>query len=245
MQLFYTPDIDLSLDRYTLDEEESNHCVKVLRMRSGETLNLCDGRGNMIEARVADPHPKRCVVEIVSVRPDYNRRPYRLHVAAAPTKNIERYEWFVEKATEIGVDRLTPVLCEHSERKIIKTDRIEKVATSAMKQSLKAFHPQIDPLTPLKDIITAPFDGQKFIAHCEPDPDKRPLVRSAAPGTDTLILIGPEGDFAPAEIALAKKHGFRSVSLGESRLRTETAGIAAVHTIALVNEHFEQREQNP
>ena len=236
MQLFYTPDIDLSKPDYTLSEEESKHCVRVLRLGNGDEVWMCDGRGNMLHGRIADDNPKRCRVEITGYTPDFERRPYTLHIAAAPTKNIERFEWFVEKATEIGVDRITPLLTEHSERKVIKTERIGKVATSAVKQSLKAFHPVIDPLTPFRELVSTPFDGLKLIAHCEPDPGKRPLGSLLTKATPVLILIGPEGDFSPAEIAFALSHGFRSVSLGRSRLRSETAGVAAAHTVALINE---------
>ena len=236
MHLFYTPDIDLSKPDYTLTEDESNHCVRVLRLVNGDEIWMCDGRGNMVYGRISDAHPKHCLVEITGCTPDFERRPYTLHIAAAPTKNIERFEWFIEKATEIGIDRITPLLSEHSERKVIKPERIEKVATSAMKQSLKAYHPVIDPLTSFRDLVSAPFDGEKLIAHCEPDPDKRPLSSSFSKGSPVLILIGPEGDFSSSEISFALAHGFRSVSLGQSRLRSETAGVVATHTVALINE---------
>ena len=157
MLLFYAPDITTPL--YTLDEVESGHCVRVLRLREGDTLNITDGRGTLYDAEVVDPHPKRCSVRIVAEHHNWEQRPYTLTIAVAPTKNIDRIEWFVEKATECGIDRIIPTLCDHSERKVVKGERLDKIAISAMKQSLKAYLPQIDPLTPLREVLAMPFEG--------------------------------------------------------------------------------------
>ena len=233
MHIFYTP--ELSGKTYTLDETESKHCVRVLRLEKGDEITLVDGRGGFFTAEIADPNPKRCTVNVVKSELNFGLRNFQVQVAIAPTKNIERLEWFLEKATEIGIDRVTPLLCRHSERKEIKHDRLEKVMVSAMKQSLKAYLPQLDELTKFADFIKQPFSGQKFIAHCEEQ--HRELLKNAMkPGENYLILIGPEGDFSPEEIETAIAAGFLPVSLGDSRLRTETAGVVACHTFNLLNE---------
>ena len=233
MLLFYAPDITTPL--YTLDEIESGHCVRVLRLQEGDTLNITDGRGTLYDAEVVDAHPKRCSVRIVAEHHNWEQRPYGLTVAVAPTKNIDRIEWFVEKATECGIDTIIPTLCDHSERKIIKGERLEKIAISAMKQSLKAYLPTIAPLTPLREVLTAPFEGTKLIAHCEEEAERVFIGSELKAGDNVLILIGPEGDFSPEEIALARENGFREVSLGDCRLRTETAALAATMYTAFVN----------
>lgn len=232
MHIFYTP--DLSGNTYTLDESESKHCVRVLRLEQGDEIILVDGRGGMFTAEIEDPNPKRCAVKIIRSELNSGQRNYSVHIAIAPTKNIERIEWFLEKATEIGLDRITPLICRFSERKEIKNDRLEKVMVSAMKQSLKAHLPQLDHLTRFSDFIAQPFDGQKFIAHCD-DQHRDLLKKMIAPNQHYLILIGPEGDFSSEEIEAALKAGFHPVSLGESRLRTETAGLVACHTFHLMN----------
>ncbi len=233
MHIFYTPDI--SGKAYTLDETESKHCIRVLRLAKGDEVTLVDGRGGLFTAEIEDPNPKRCLVKVTQEQLDFGLRKFKVHLAIAPTKNIERTEWFLEKATEIGVDRVTPLLCRYSERKEIKNERLEKVMVSAMKQSLKAFLPKLDELTKFSEFIRQPFSGQKFIAHCEEQ--QRELLKNAVkPGENYLILIGPEGDFSSEEIELALKSGFQPVSLGESRLRTETAGVVACHTFNLLNE---------
>lgn len=235
MLLFYAPDITTPL--YTLDEVESGHCVRVLRLREGDRLHITDGRGTLYEAEVVEPHHKHCSVRIVAEHDQWQRRPYGLTVAVAPTKNIDRTEWFVEKATECGIDRIIPILCDHSERKVVKTERLEKIAASAMKQSLKAYLPQVDELTPLREVLSMPFEGVKLIAHCEDEGEKVFIGSELRAGENVLVLIGPEGDFSPEEIALARKSGFKEVSLGESRLRTETAALAATMYTAFVNEN--------
>lgn len=240
MQLFYTPDLTEAA-HYTLGPEESRHAVGVLRLRVGERIQLTDGCGLWAEAEVLPgATAKECTVRILSRTDNYGRRPYKLHVAIAPTKNTDRYEWFLEKATELGIDRITPILCEHSERKVLRRDRGEKIVLSAVKQSLKAYVPQLDELTPFREFIAStsaegtPIYKERFVAYCDegtPLQDRVALFPafSAAAGLsrEFCVLIGPEGDFSPAEIALAREAGFVPVTLGESRLRTETAGVMA------------------
>ena len=233
MHIFYTP--ELSGLSYTLDETESKHCVRVLRLEKGDEIILVDGRGGFFTAEITYPNPKRCMVDVIKTELNSGRRNFQVQVAIAPTKNIERLEWFLEKATEIGIDRVIPLLCRYSERKEIKNERLEKVMISAMKQSLKAFLPQLGELTRFADFIKQPFDGQKFIAHCE-EQHRDKLKTVLVPGGNYLILIGPEGDFSTEEIEMAVSEGFRPVSLGDSRLRTETAGVVACHTFNLLNE---------
>ena len=233
MHIFYTPDI--SSDSYTLSETESKHCIRVLRLEKGDEITLVDGRGGFFSAEISDPNPKHCTVNVVKSELNFGLRNFQVHVAIAPTKNIERIEWFLEKATEIGIDRVTPLLCRYSERKEIKTDRLEKVMVSVMKQSLKAFLPHLDPLTRFNDFVSQSYNGQKFIAHCE-EQSRDLLKNKIVTGENYLILIGPEGDFSNEEIELAIQAGFHPVSLGESRLRTETAGIVACHTFNLMNQ---------
>ncbi|MDR3365833.1 MAG: 16S rRNA (uracil(1498)-N(3))-methyltransferase, partial [Prevotellaceae bacterium] len=222
--LFYTPDI--SGDTYTLSEEESRHCVRVLRLGAGDAVHLIDGRGGLYAAQIAEAHDRRCTVRVTGVQREVGKRSGYLHVALAPTKNIERYEWFLEKATEIGVDEVTPLLCERSERRTVKAERLMKVVTAAVKQSLKAYHPTLNPIQDFAALVAQPFDGVKCIAHCMASP-KTPLRHAAHAHGRTLVLVGPEGDFSPAEVALARQNGFMEVSLGNSRLRTETAGVVA------------------
>lgn len=234
MQLFYAPDI--VPPRHTLSEEESKHCVRVLRLGVGDELHLTDGRGNLYRCRVTDPNPKRCAVETVETIAEYGRMPYGLTIAVAPTKNIERFEWFLEKATEVGVSEIVPLLCERSERRALKIERAERVVVSAMKQSLKAFCPALRPLTPLDDLLAEPFDGRRLIAHCDaPRMEKRHLFDTLRPHENLLVLIGPEGDFSPAEIDAALRAGFEEITLGRQRLRTETAAVVATVMAATRN----------
>ena len=234
MQLFYAPEI--SLPRYTLPEEESKHCVRVLRMSIGDELFLTDGRGSMYRCKVVNDNVKRCEVEVVEHLEEYGRLPYSLSMAVAPTKNIDRFEWFLEKATEVGISEVWPIECEHSERRQIKEDREEKVITAAVKQSLKAYHPTLHPLTPLKRLLAMPFDGQKYIAHCNSEIGEREYLGSIVKkGGNVLILIGPEGDFSPEEIKFALQNGFKPISLGNQRLRTETAAVVATVITSTIN----------
>ena len=244
MHLFYTPDI--SGDFHLLSEEESRHCVKVLRLNAGDVIHLTDGAGNLFESEIVTIDGKRCQVKIgrnllaaggqqsaSSHSGAFGRRNYRLHIAIAPTKNIERFEWFLEKSTEIGIDEITPLICEHSERRQLRIDRLQKVITSAVKQSLKAWHPRLNEPVDFRKFIQGNSDGNKFMAYIT---DGAPLLQNVCQkDADAIILIGPEGDFSPFEVNAATKMGFRVVSLGNSRLRTETAGIIACHTLYLIN----------
>jgi len=232
MQLFYAP--ELKGEFHTLEEQESKHCIKVLRKKAGDTINLTDGKGNMFLAELTNENSRRCELKVIETKREYGKRNYHIHLAVAPTKNINRYEWFLEKATEIGVDEITPVLCQRSERKVVKPDRLSKVITAALKQSVKAYHPILNDVIKLKDLIKKDYSEQKFIAYVEEG--EHPSLQSVyTKGKDALILIGPEGDFSPEEVSLALKNGFVTVSLGNSRLRSETAGITACHTLALLN----------
>lgn len=231
MQIFYTPDILL---RPELPEEEAGHCVRVLRLTEGDEILLTDGKGTFYKAAIIRPHPKHCEVSIVQTWTQPALWPFYLHVAVAPTKHIDRMEWFVEKATEIGIDEITCLNCRFSERREIKPARLEKILVSAMKQSRKARLPKLTGMTDFKTFVAQPFEGRKFIAHCEEE-EKALLTQVYRPGENALILIGPEGDFSPEEIRLAKASGFEPVSLGESRLRTETAALVACHTVHVLN----------
>ena len=233
MYLFYTPQIE-SVN--FLSEEESAHCVRVLRYGKGDEILLTDGRGTTYNARIVNPHPKHCEFEILSCEKQEPNHHFHLHIAMAPTKNIERVEWMVEKTTEIGVDEITPLLCRFSERKQLREDRLEKIILSAAKQSLTPYLPILHPLTGFTDFIdqTRVLNAQKYIAHCYKD-QKSELRDEIRRGEDCIILIGPEGDFSEQEVEYALSAGYRPVSLGKSRLRTETAAIAACHTAVLMN----------
>ena len=233
MQLFYAPEITTPL--YTLPEEESGHCVRVLRLKEGDSLHITDGRGTLYRAVVEEAHHKHCTIRIVEEHHEWEKRPYSLTIAVAPTKNIDRIEWFVEKATECGIDRIVPILCDHSERKVVKTERLEKIAASAMKQSLKAYLPQIDSLTPVREFLAEESNATKLIAHCEEDMERIFMGDLLRKGENVVVLIGPEGDFSKEEIEAARKAGFQEVTLGNSRLRTETAALAAAMFTAFVN----------
>ena len=234
MQLFYSSDIIPPI--HTLSEEESKHCVRVLRLGVGDKLHITDGKGNLYHCRIVEAHQHHCTVEVVETFAEYEKLPYSLTMAVAPTKNIDRYEWFLEKATEVGVSRFIPIECDHSERRTIKHDRALRVVTSAVKQSIKAYHPALDELTSVRQLIQTPFEGRKFIAHCDSSFEKRDYLPSIIKKTENiLILIGPEGDFSPEEINFALENGFESISLGNQRLRTETAAVAATIMVATIN----------
>ncbi|MBN2805919.1 MAG: 16S rRNA (uracil(1498)-N(3))-methyltransferase [Prolixibacteraceae bacterium] len=233
MNIFFTPDI--SGAHATLSEEESMHCIRVLRHRQGDLLTLIDGKGTLYKATITEANPKSCGVEVVETFPGFEQRNYHLHVAIAPTKNIDRFEWFLEKATEIGIDEITPLLCEHSERKQLKPERLEKILVSAMKQSLKASLPRLNNFVTFDSLIKTVNGNNTFMAHCYPG-EKMHLARAAKGMEKVLVMIGPEGDFSLNEVAAAKARGCREVTLGQSRLRTETAGITAVSMINVLNE---------
>lgn len=232
MIIFYAPDIDTCPE---LPEEESGHAVRVLRHAEGDEIEVVDGQGVWYHCRITAAHPKHCGLEILSRRFD-EHWPYRVELAIGPTKNLDRMEWWLEKATEMGLDRFTPLLCRFSERRELKTERMRKIAVSAMKQSLKATLPEIDAMTDIKRFLKEPFDGQKFIAHCMEDQPRQLLSHLVKPGMPVRVLIGPEGDFSPEEVVLALANGYQPVSLGNQRLRTETAALVSVHTIHIMNE---------
>ena len=232
MEIFWTDRIEAGL--CLLGEEESAHCVRVLRHREGDNVCVIDGVGTMYECVLSQASPKAAVARIEKANPGWGSHPYRLEMAVCPTKNIDRYEWFVEKATEVGTDRFVPVIGDHSERKVLKTERLRRIVLSAAKQSLKAAVPEIaEPLT-VKEFIASVADSPalKMIACCfEDESHPRTSVMQALSGTDRreyIVLIGPEGDFSREEVRLAIEAGFIPVHLGESRLRTETAALAAV-----------------
>ncbi len=232
MHLFYTPDIAGS--DYTLNEDESKHAIRVLRLNIGDEVKLVDGKGGMYNAKVTDPNPKRCKLEITKTVRDFGKKPYHIHIAVAPTKNLDRMEWFVEKAVEIGIDEISFLKCARSERKELKLDRLEKIAVSAMKQSLKAYLPRLNELTPYKTFLTNlnSISGT-YIAHLE-EGNRQDLKQIDTSIKSICVLIGPEGDFTPEEIELALAKGIKPVTLGESRLRTETAALVACHTLNLL-----------
>ncbi len=234
MQLFYNPNISENDTSFSFDKEESRHIVKVLRKKSGDNLYITNGKGWLFEAELALADIKHCSVNIKSksIKP---KRNYNLHLAVAPTKMNDRYEWFLEKTTEIGIKTVTPIICDHSERKVIKAERFEKIIQSAMKQSLQYYLPVLNEPISFKDFMSKDYSGQKFIAHCE-ETDKKSLKSQLKTKEDYTILIGPEGDFSVKEIEMALQHNYIPVTLGETRLRTETAAIAACHSVAFINE---------
>jgi 16S rRNA (uracil1498-N3)-methyltransferase len=232
MHLFYTPDI--RGDYYTLNEEESKHCVRVLRLQSEDQVFLIDGKGGFYTASIMDPHPKRTLLKITETKQGYGQRNHYLHVAIAPTKNIERTEWFLEKATEIGIDEVSLIITDRSERKEVKPERLRKVITSAVKQSVKAYHPVLNEPVNFKKFIQGHQEFDKYIAHCM-EGEKLSLKTDLRLHGRYLILIGPEGDFSPLEVELALAEGFQPITLGDSRLRTETAALEACFEINFLN----------
>ena len=234
MHIFYTPEITADSTAYSLSEEESKHAIRVLRLEVDDQVQLVDGQGGFYTANIADAHPKRTILRIISSEPHYGKRNHYLHIAVAPTKNIERLEWFLEKATEIGIDEVTLLLCQRSERKDAKVERLNKIITSAVKQSIKAYHPMLNALTSFDQLIHKPFEGQKFIAHCLPEA-KVALASALRLKGKCLVLIGPEGDFSEKEIADALQNGFEPITLGDSRLRTETAALEACFEVNFLN----------
>ncbi|MCK7590898.1 16S rRNA (uracil(1498)-N(3))-methyltransferase [Subsaxibacter sp. CAU 1640] len=234
MQLFFNPDIDEHTPQLTFSNEESKHIVKVLRKSVGDELDITNGKGWLFKAQITLADIRNCIATISS-KTFQDRRNYRLHLAVAPTKMNDRYEWFLEKATEIGIDTITPIICDHSERKVIKPDRFEKIIQSAMKQSNQLYLPTLNDAVSFKDFIKQDFEGALFIGHCE-ETQRKSLKNELKATQDITILIGPEGDFSVKEIEIALKHKFIPVTLGETRLRTETAAIVACHSVAFVNE---------
>ena len=234
MELFYAFEADGRVCR--LDADESGHCVRVLRHRTGDEIHVIDGVGTMYRCRLVDDNPRGAEAEVLEAFPGWGGHPYRLTVACCPTKNNDRFEWFVEKATEVGVDRIFPVIGDRSERKVYKTDRALRIALSAAKQSLKARIPVIDGPLSVRDFIRQPGEGLKLIAYCFEGDTRRISIQEALrgyDGRDVTVLIGPEGDFSPEEARLAVEHGFVPVHLGASRLRTETAAVLAATAVYL------------
>ncbi|WP_291106411.1 16S rRNA (uracil(1498)-N(3))-methyltransferase [Flavobacterium sp. UBA6195] len=234
MQLFYNPDIKQGDITFFFDKEESKHIVKVLRKKESDTIFITNGLGFLFESKIILASEKKCEVKITKEtfqEPDK----FYTHIVVAPTKMNDRLEWFLEKATEIGIHEITPIICDHSERKVYKIDRAEKIIQAAMKQSLHYYIPKINEPISFSQFVKLNIDGQKFIAHCE-ETDKKSFKNEVNKDKKVTILIGPEGDFSTKEINLAIENGFIPVTLGNTRLRTETAALVACHTIALINE---------
>lgn len=231
MQIFYVP--DLIRDNNCLNEAESHHAIKVMRMQNGDKINLVDGKGTFYKAIISDAHPKHTQVEIEEALPAFEKRPYELHIAISPLKNTDRFEWFLEKATEIGIDRITPIICKRTEKKGFNAERAHRIVESAMKQSLKAYCPVIDAPIPFTEFIKQENNNVKLIAYCEGE--RKPINEVYTPAQNTTILIGPEGDFTEEEVETGKQKGYIPITLGNSRLRTETAGIVACHSFFYIN----------
>ena len=228
MHRFYCPDI---ADTLMLGEEDSRHCVKVLRMGEGDTIEVVDGNGTLYTCRITMAHSKRCAIEVLEKQFQPPHWGHQIVLGIAPTKNLDRIEWLVEKCVEMGVDRIIPLRCHNSERTVLKTERLKKIMVSAMKQSLKATLPRLDEMTPIENVLCEPFDGTRCIAYCDemlPREERQTIIDVYQPGNDVMVLIGAEGDFSPEEVRAARDAGFGPVTLGESRLRTETAGMMAV-----------------
>ena len=233
MNVFYLPDAQIGT--VSFPEDESKHIVRVLRMREGDGFYVTDGKGNMYDAELIDAHPKRATVILSNQRRGYDVRDFRVSIAIAPTKLNERTEWFLEKATEIGIDEVKLFSSYHSERRTVNLERFKKIVVSAMKQSVKSKMPQLDEMVSFDKLVRQDFVGQKFIAWIDEDVNEQ-LCDLYKKGENALVLIGPEGDFSKEEVALAKDNGFIPVSLGDARLSTETAAVVACHTIQLINQ---------
>lgn len=232
MQLFLSELINEKDKQFSFPKDESKHIVRVLRKNIGDFLHITNGKGILFKAQICLASNHNCVVDIIDTK-EFIKHQYYLHIAIAPTKNNDRLEWFLEKATEIGIDEITPIICENSERKTIKKERLYKIVKSAMKQSLQYHLPKLNDAISFKEFLVQKQKGNLFIAHCETQ-DKNELKNEVKPQQEQTILIGPEGDFSNKEIELALKNQYKPVSLGNNRLRTETAGIAACHTISLL-----------
>lgn len=230
-RIFYVPDVAPEME---LPEEEAGHCIRVLRLKEGDEILLSDGKGTFHDAVITGIDRKHCLVSVRRSEPQQPLWKGRITLAMAPTKLMERNEWFIEKAVEIGVDRIVFLKTDHSERDVLRMDRVERIAVAAMKQSQKAFLPELVPMMPVLRFMESVSGQDRFIAHCE-ESSKRHLADCVVPGNDVVTLIGPEGDFSVAEIDAALNGGFVPVSLGPSRLRTETAAIVALHIMNLAN----------
>jgi 16S rRNA (uracil1498-N3)-methyltransferase len=234
MQLFYNPNIDETTETFSFDKVESKHIIKVLRKKDADILFVTNGEGYLFETEITLASDNKCTVRIIS----FEKKPkskYHLHLAVAPTKMNDRYEWFLEKATEIGIHEITPIICDRSERKVINKERFDKIIVTAMKQSNEVYFPKLNEAISLKDFLKRKNEGLQLIAHCE-ETDKNTLKSVLKPNESITMLIGPEGDFSEKEIALALDSRYIPVSLGTTRLRTETAAVVACHSVAFVNE---------
>jgi len=234
MQVFYAPDV--SGNTYTLDEKESKHIIRVLRMKKGDSVRLIDGKGNLYEGKIDDADQKKCAIQILNVVRDFENRNYRLHIAISPLKNPERFEWFVEKSVEIGIDVITPLICRNTEKPGIKPERIRNIIISAMKQSLKAQVTILNPPCLFSDFLNKKAEGLIMLAYCNSNTERKSIVDVYKKGVPAVIMIGPEGDFSEEETDMAVRKGIIPVHLGNSRLRTETAGVAACHSIYFINQ---------
>jgi|TARA_B110000902_G_C14219337_1_gene554474 16S rRNA (uracil1498-N3)-methyltransferase len=235
MQLFYNSDISSKTSSITFDKVESRHIVRVLRKKESDILQITNGKGFLFDAKIIAASDKKCIAEIINVQEKPKPWHYYLHIAIAPTKNNDRIEWFLEKATEIGIDEITPIICNNSERRFVKLERFEKIIQSAMKQSLKFTLPKINEPVKFNEFVNQNFEGRMCIAHCE-DGAKNLLQSVIKPSEKTTILIGPEGDFSSDEITKALEKKFTPISLGKSRLRTETAGLVAANIVSFINQ---------
>lgn len=236
MQLFYNPNINTATKQITFEKDESRHIVRVLRKKEGDILYITNGDNVLFFAEIAIANDKKCLATIIKHEEKPNNRNYYLHVAIAPTKNNDRLEWFLEKATEIGIDEITPIICDNSERKVIKPERLTKIILSAMKQSLQFKLPKLNAPIKYSDFLKQDFNEQLFIAHCEDNTKKNFLKNTVKPNSKYTIVIGPEGDFSSKEIQHSLNNKFTPISLGDNRLRTETAGLNVVQNIAFLHQ---------
>ena len=234
MQLFYSPTITEATEIFSFDKEESKHIIKVLRKKDTDILHVTNGLGYLFTTEITLASDSKCTVKIISFEKALPSK-FRLHLAVAPTKMNDRFEWFLEKATEIGIHEITPIICDHSERKVINIERFDKILLAAMKQSNEVYLPKLNNAVTFKEFINLKQEGLKMIAHCE-ETDKKSLKSVLKPNQELTIIIGPEGDFSEKEIALALTNDFIPVSLGNTRLRTETAAIVACHSVVFINE---------
>ncbi|WP_394775381.1 16S rRNA (uracil(1498)-N(3))-methyltransferase [Flavobacterium sp.] len=234
MQLFYNPDIDETTETFSFDKEESRHIIKVLRKKDSDILHVTNGLGLLFETEITLASDNKCIVKVLSIT-KADKPKFRLHLAVAPTKMNDRFEWFLEKATEIGIQEITPIICDRSERKVINLERFEKIILSAMKQSNETYLPKLNEAISFKEFVKQKNEGLQLIAHCE-ETDKKSLKDILKPNESVTMLIGPEGDFSEKEIALALENNYQPVTLGNTRLRTETAAIVACHSVVFLNE---------
>ncbi|MNF24023.1 Ribosomal RNA small subunit methyltransferase E [compost metagenome] len=235
MQLFYNPNINEATETFSFDKEESKHIIKVLRKKDTDILFVTNGEGFLFKTEITLASDNKCTVKIISFEKVAPAK-FKLHLAVAPTKMNDRYEWFLEKATEIGIHEITPIICDRSERKVVNLERFDKILLAAMKQCNQLYLPKLNEAISFKEFIKRKNDGLQLIAHCE-ETDKKTLKSVLKPNEDVTLLIGPEGDFSEKEIALALENNYIPVSLGNTRLRTETAAVVACHSVVFFNEN--------